>query len=70
MQPLLGGSMMMPMQLSVINEHGAVSNGACEVVSRQLRVWAEAGLVATQRGALQLLKPDILQAIAEPLGGE
>ncbi len=43
---------------------------AREVVSRQLRVWAEAGLVATQRGALQLLKPDILQAIAEPLGGE
>ena len=36
MQPLLGGSMMMPMQLSVINEHGAVSNGACEVASRQL----------------------------------
>lgn len=43
---------------------------AREVVSRQLRVWSDAGLVATQRGALRLLKPDILQAIAEPLGGE
>ncbi len=36
MLPLQGGSMMMPMLLSVINEHGAVSNGSCEVVSRQL----------------------------------
>ncbi len=43
---------------------------AREVVSRQLRVWADAGLVVTQRGALRLLKPGILQAIAEPLGGE
>lgn len=36
MQVLQGQSMMMPMLLSVINEHGAVSNGGCEVVSRQL----------------------------------
>ncbi len=43
---------------------------AREVVSRQLRIWADAGLVATQRGALRLLKPDVLRAIAEPLGGE
>ena len=36
MQPLMGGSMAQPMLLSVINEHGAVANGDCEVVSRQL----------------------------------
>lgn len=36
MQPLFGGSMMRPLLLSIINEHGAVANGACEVVSRQL----------------------------------
>lgn len=43
---------------------------AREVVSRQLRVWADAGLLTTQRGSIQLLKPAILRAIAEPLGGE
>lgn len=36
MQALMGGSMMRPMLLSVINEHGAAANGGCEVVDRQL----------------------------------
>jgi acyl-CoA synthetase (AMP-forming)/AMP-acid ligase II len=36
MQTLTGGSMMMPMLLSMINEHGAVSNGGCEVISHEL----------------------------------
>lgn len=35
MQILQGGSMQQPMLLSIINEHGAVANGACEVVSRE-----------------------------------
>ncbi len=33
---LQGGSMMRPLLLSIINEHGATANGGCEVVSRQL----------------------------------
>lgn len=41
---------------------------AREVVTRQLRAWADVGLVDTGRGSLRLLKPDILRAIAEPLG--
>ncbi|MGH1369578.1 MAG: AMP-binding protein [Maritimibacter sp.] len=36
MEPLLGHSMMRPLLLSLINEHGAVSNGGCEVVWRDL----------------------------------
>ncbi|MGE0584591.1 MAG: long-chain fatty acid--CoA ligase [Flavobacteriaceae bacterium] len=36
MDVLHGLSMDMPLLLSVINEHGAVSNGRCEVVSREL----------------------------------
>lgn len=36
MEPLLGQSMMRPLLLSIINEHGAVSNGGCEVVWRDL----------------------------------
>lgn len=42
---------------------------AREVVSRQLGAWADAGLVETGRGALRVLRPDRVAAIAEPLGG-
>ena len=42
---------------------------AREVVSRQLGVWADAGLIETGRGALRVVRPDRVAAIAEPLGG-
>lgn len=41
---------------------------AREVVTRQLRAWADAGLIDTGRGSLRLLRPDLMRAIAEPLG--
>lgn len=36
MEPIFGQSLMRPLLLSVINEHGAVANGGCEVVWREL----------------------------------
>ncbi len=56
-------------ELTATHQQLADSVGtAREVVTRQLRAWADAGLVDTGRGSLRLLKPDILRAIAEPLG--
>lgn len=42
---------------------------AREVVSRQLGAWAEAGVVDTSRGLVQVRDRARLGAIAEPLGG-
>ncbi len=41
---------------------------AREVVSRQLGVWAQTGLIATSRGVVTVRKPELLRAVVEPLG--
>ncbi len=41
---------------------------AREVISRQLKALAAAGAVRLSRGQIEVLKPDLLRAIAEPLG--
>lgn len=56
-------------ELSATHQQLADAVGtAREVVTRQLRAWADAGLIDTKRGSLRLLNLDLLRAIAEPLG--
>lgn len=58
-----------PRVVSTQQELADMAGTAREVVSRQLGIWTQAGLIATSRGVVTVLLPDRLKAIAEPLGG-
>ena len=58
-----------PRMVVTQQELADMAGTAREVVSRQLGTWTRAGLISTSRGAVTVLLPDRLKAIAEPLGG-